>query len=552
MIVSSAFRGYRLAAAVVAAVLFASAGAAHAAIADCLDAVCRITVADGSCGTGCVFEISRDQVYVLTAAHVVGEAASVNCEFWREGHQSRPLAAQVLGRSKEADAAILAVPVAVFGDALPTAIPLAPRDCQIQPGETLTSAGCAGGAWSTGWKGHALGYDGDDLQFVPPPANGRSGSAVFDARGRQIVGIVRARTGDNSLGIATSIQAVYRAFDVASPAAPPQGRLPAQGGGPRDEEQTQCGPGGCPYSPQGPQGPQYHLLPNRLRRDSEPKPLYPTLPPAVDVKPLDEKLGRIAEMLSEIRLERHPPAPGALPADKSVPPEAAADPQARKAAADALQNSAQALEAAKAAQAESAKVTEIAGGLASQMKEIAGQTNRLSAAQEKAEEAIQKHGTLAERIDLLKQRVEEKVGEDASRPEKIRAFIHEAVTDKTEWLRMGLVLAMALPLLIFVIDYAHHKKSGDPLLIERLATQLTAAATQQPMLQPAANLASHAATDVTGLLALLAQQAQAQRPAAAPATVVVTPAQAAATPAATAAPVAQVAAPAVAAPVAKT
>ena len=99
------------------------------------------------------------------------------------------------------------------------------------------------------------------------------------------------------------------------------------------------------------------------------------------------------------------------------------------------------------------------------------------------------------------------------------------VTDKTEWLRIGLLAALALPLLIFVLDYVHHKKTGDPLLVEKLAAKLGAAAAHQPLLAPAANLASHAAHDVTGLLALLSQQAQAQRSAAAPAapTVVVAP-----------------------------
>ncbi len=527
--------------------MFWPAGVSQGAISECLEAACRITALDGSCGSGCVWTIDRGQVYVLTAAHVVADSAAVRCEFWRQGHQSQPLPGSVVRRWPSADAAVVSVPESAFGGMLPAAIPLAAPNRAVRPGETLASVGCAGGSWSTGWVGHSLACTGDDLHFVPAPANGRSGSAIFDAEGRHILAIVRARSGDNAEGIATSVQAIYRRADAgeqamsAAPLVEIGHRWPAASatqvltGAPLGEadpaaawQLADCGPGGCPLCP-----PlfQNRLLPNRPNREAEGRGPYPTLPPpAVDVKPLDEKLQKITDLLTEIESRRSKEPPPGSPA------EPAADAQARRMAQEALQGAGQALETAKAAHAEAARIAQLTEGLASQVKDVATQTNKLNAAQEKANEAIQKHGTLGERLELLKQRVDERAGEDASRPERIRAFVHEAVTDKTEWLRMGLVVALALPLLIFVIDYAHHKKTGDPLLIEKLATQLGAAATQQPMLAPAANLASHAATDVTGLLALLSQQtqAQAQRPAAP--TVVVTPAQPA--PAAPAAPVA--------------
>ncbi len=52
-----------------------------------------------------------------------------------------------------------------------------------------------------------------ELRFLPAPANGRSGSAVFDGEGRRIVALLTARTGDGAEGIATPVQAIYRAFD---------------------------------------------------------------------------------------------------------------------------------------------------------------------------------------------------------------------------------------------------------------------------------------------------------------------------------------------------
>jgi hypothetical protein len=502
-------------------------GAVQAAINDALDATCRITAADGSCGTGCVFEITGGTVYVLTAAHLVSDSPTVQCEFWKLGHQSQPLAGRVTACSRAADAAVVSLAEAAFAGVRPAVILLAPRDYVVRPGETLTSVGCASGAWATGWMGHAIGGTGGEargtgeLRFVPAPANGRSGSAIFDAEARQIVGLVRARTGDSAEGIATTVQDIYRAFDAPanSAATLPKGTDPFSSNDNWDSPRerlapivaTQCGPGGCPARPQTWQN---HVLPYRNRHEGEQSP-YPTLPaPApVDLRPVEDKLAKITELLGELKGGRSKSAA----ADQSAAPDGVAtDPQARKMAQDALQTAGQAADAARAAQAETVKVAQLAEGLAGHLKDVAEQTNKLGAAQEKTNAALQKHGTLGERLEMLKQRVEEKVGEDASRPEKVRAFIHEAVTDKTEWLRVGLLAALALPLLIFVLDYAHHRKSGDPLLLNKLATQLTAAAAHQPLLAPAANVASHAATDVTGLLALLSQHAQAQRAGATP------------------------------------
>ena len=74
------------------AMFLQSGGLCQAALSECIDATCRITTAEGSCGSGCVFEIGNGSVYVLTAGHVTGKAAAVQCEFWRQGHQVLPAA----------------------------------------------------------------------------------------------------------------------------------------------------------------------------------------------------------------------------------------------------------------------------------------------------------------------------------------------------------------------------------------------------------------------------------------------------------------------------
>jgi hypothetical protein len=230
---------------------------AFGALSDCVDATCRITAGDGGRGTGCVFEISQGRVFVLTCAHVA-TGQTVQCEFWRAGHQSAPLIGQVLRRDERMDAAVVVIPQEAFGGVLPAAVPFAARGLRLRAGQSLSSVGCASGAWSTAWKGHLSADQGEELRFVPPPANGRSGSAIFDADGTMILGLLRARTGDDREGIATPIEAIYRVFDqrTAERLPAPLSRLLAP---------VQCPGGQCPI-PGGVQGAQqWHLLPYRYR-----------------------------------------------------------------------------------------------------------------------------------------------------------------------------------------------------------------------------------------------------------------------------------------------
>jgi hypothetical protein len=277
--------GWLVIAVLTLAALAAWCHCAAGAMTECIDATCRITAPDGGRGTGCAFERSQGTVFVLTAAHVVGTADRAQCEFWRAGHQSQPLAGAVVLRvlNDRVDAAVIAIAESQFGGLLPPTIPLATRDYVVRPGETLCSVGCAGGAWSTGWRGHALGDVDGDLHFLPPPAMGRSGSALFDAEGQRIVGIVRARTLDNGQGIACGVQSLYGQLCRAAA-----------------ERQVQCSPGGCPV-------PQYRLLPYRQAQENRQATPWPTLPsPAADMSETNRKLDRITELMLDRR-----PASGA-------------------------------------------------------------------------------------------------------------------------------------------------------------------------------------------------------------------------------------------------
>ncbi len=275
--------------AVLAAVLLAGT-LAFGGIDDCYDATCRI-YGGQSRGTGCVFEISRGNVFVLTNRHVVSSASAVQCSFWTQGHESVKIGGRVSLRSNQVDVAVVVIPVASFGGRLPKVIPIAPRGTRLEKGQTIVSVGCAKGAWATGFKGHVLGHFGENLLFMPPPADGRSGSAIFDAEGTTIVGLLFGRAKDDSHGSAVTTENLYRALNFSQTSAGEWVHSPQKV---LDYGNTQCGPDGCPSPTQGLLGRGY-IAPyrrNQQQRDQGQNQvlrgldlriddLYPTLPPQV-------------------------------------------------------------------------------------------------------------------------------------------------------------------------------------------------------------------------------------------------------------------------------
>jgi len=271
----------------VVAALIGAPDYSHAGVSETLDATCRIHAPDGSTGTGCVFEISQGRAFILTNRHVVGNANAVKCIFWKQGHQSAGLSGAVIARGAGVDVAIVSVPQTSFGGHLPRVIPIAPRGTKLNPGDTITSAGCAKGAWATGWKGHVLGYDDGNLCFTPPPANGRSGSAVCDAKGERIVGLIWGRQNSGqSRGFAVSLENLYRTLRFTQTAGGGWAHSPAPAwtyDSPKlaPTEPSQCGPRGCP----APQPNPSQLLPYRRyeerrmdRLEDKVDRVWPTLP----------------------------------------------------------------------------------------------------------------------------------------------------------------------------------------------------------------------------------------------------------------------------------
>lgn len=257
---------------------------------DAVQATCRITTPPGMMngkmvvmkGTGIVVDVGDQYVGILTNAHVVGNHQTVKCEFYRQGYQSVPIDAAVVSRvnTKTVDAALLAIRRDVFGGLAPKPVPIASSSYVVAPGEEIMSVGCPEGSWPMGWIGHAERYEstpegyGPFLAFLPPPKQGRSGSAVFNKAG-EIVGLIVARDGkedkDVTIGYACTLQAMR-----AELAADAKTRGPWKYTGSTtlvSWQETQCGPGGC--GPRGcpvPQGYDQDSLRNRGQRRQQQAP----------------------------------------------------------------------------------------------------------------------------------------------------------------------------------------------------------------------------------------------------------------------------------------
>jgi len=175
---------------------------------DAIDATCRVRA--GGTGSGVVWQIDDQFVWLLTNAHVVDTSSSaaragdaVKCDFWHRGHKLDDLDGYIKLRSGEVDVAVIAVPKQQF-PVLPPVITFAREDLVLNPGEPVFSVGCANGAHPTAFKGHIIGYSERGVEFYPPPAGGRSGSALFNEGGTQIIGLVHKRAGEPGSNGSTS------------------------------------------------------------------------------------------------------------------------------------------------------------------------------------------------------------------------------------------------------------------------------------------------------------------------------------------------------------
>ncbi|GAI86546.1 unnamed protein product, partial [marine sediment metagenome] len=190
---------------------------------------------------------------VLTARHCVRNFA-VTCEFFLGSEFAVAAKGRVVAVSRNRDLAAVLIPASEFAGRFPSAVPVADMPPEI--GAKIHTIGCPRGAKPTALAGQVLGYPSPrDMTFSPAPVSGRSGSAIFDAEGDEIVGILTKRRWTGGMpvhGLAESTTAIDGFFGTSRASAVEAteeateeawwwpGKLMIRGrrgGG--------CGPGGC-------------------------------------------------------------------------------------------------------------------------------------------------------------------------------------------------------------------------------------------------------------------------------------------------------------------
>lgn len=167
-------------------------------------ATVRIFARDGSLGSGSVFAKNDKEIHILTNAHVAGGIrAQVKVEFWYQGRLSKKVPGVVIksfmSNQSDHDYSVVSINKEDLGSYfdLLNPIPLAEVDF-VPDFSKIYSAGCPQGTWQTHWIGHGTeNLDQQAVKFVPMPANGRSGSAIYQVLdgGKLVqVGVITYRT----------------------------------------------------------------------------------------------------------------------------------------------------------------------------------------------------------------------------------------------------------------------------------------------------------------------------------------------------------------------
>ncbi len=159
---------------------------------------------NGGIGTGTVFDQDAEYYYILTNDHVVdGGQYSVTIEYTKSHRKSGRISAKVIGtkhtKGLTFDIAILRVLKSKIGKTLPV-IPIG----SAKPSLLLTT-GCQAGAIQSTQQCLVKERRNNLIYYNPTSLPGRSGSAMTDVEGKEILGLVAWMTGgSDSVGVAMS------------------------------------------------------------------------------------------------------------------------------------------------------------------------------------------------------------------------------------------------------------------------------------------------------------------------------------------------------------
>jgi|GEM_PF-6505056 len=211
--------------------LFLVLSPVHAAWRDVYEATVRIE-RPGAAGSGVVFHVDRQFVWILTNAHVVGRSRTVQVVPFQDGKQLRPASGVVTLRRYDqwTDAAV----VRVSRSAWPGRTRVVPLSLELpRSGQEIITVGCPRGDWPALWHGRVRQAGWPHFEFFPGRASstdmmsGRSGSAICDAAGTRVLGLLTWQDVQSGNGKAQVVRfVIQRLWRFRSGVRLPQGELP--------------------------------------------------------------------------------------------------------------------------------------------------------------------------------------------------------------------------------------------------------------------------------------------------------------------------------------
>ena len=175
---------------VLAVALFATVGYAlefkrAETFEDAFGASCRVSVS-GARGSGTFVYYDNRDAYILTNYHVVTTNNTATVEFWTNSKLQR-ISGKVVWRyydvksAKPKDFAFIVVDAQQLKREIdPPFMPIAGPNVRPPQNSYICSAGAPDGRFVQSWKGEIIGYyNGETVEFQPPPVPGQSGSGII-------------------------------------------------------------------------------------------------------------------------------------------------------------------------------------------------------------------------------------------------------------------------------------------------------------------------------------------------------------------------------------
>ena len=150
----------------------------------------RITTPSGT-GSGVIFhrKDAENTIYILTAAHVVGNESIVNVEFYHKDTKSTKIDASVIITDTAKDLALIKPQINTDStDKIYTA-QLADKNYIPYIFSPVWAVGCSLGLPPRPSYGHLCAFAVDNWEISAPILPGNSGGPVYDARTYEVIGI---------------------------------------------------------------------------------------------------------------------------------------------------------------------------------------------------------------------------------------------------------------------------------------------------------------------------------------------------------------------------